>query len=59
MRKDRVLEVVDDLPDEVNLDALIERLYLLRRLELAEEEVAAGKVLEHNEVEQRMAKWLD
>jgi len=44
--------------DEVDVDALIERLYLLRRLEEAEEELAAGQVLEHEEVERRMAQWL-
>jgi hypothetical protein len=59
MQKERVLEVVEELPDNVDLDALIERLYLLRRLELAEEEIAAGQLVEHEEVERRMAKWLE
>lgn len=59
MTKDRVLEVVEELPDNVDLDALIERLYLLRRLEIAEAEVAEGKLLEHDEVERRMAPWLE
>jgi hypothetical protein len=59
MEKERVLEVVEDLPDNVDLDALIERLYLLRRLEIAEEEVAEGKLVEHEEVERRMAPWLE
>jgi hypothetical protein len=59
MQKERVLEVVEELPDDVDLDALIERLYVLRRLELAEDEVASGKLVDHDEVEQRMAKWLE
>jgi predicted transcriptional regulator len=59
MQKVRVQEVVEELPENVDLDALIERLYVLRRLELAEEELAEGKVVEHEEVEKRMAKWLD
>jgi hypothetical protein len=44
MEKARIQEVVDTLPDKVDVDELIERLYLLQRLEMAEEELAAGKV---------------
>jgi hypothetical protein len=55
MQKERILEVVGTLPDDVDVDSLIERLYLLRRLELAEEEIAAGKLLDHDQVEERFA----
>jgi predicted transcriptional regulator len=58
MQKERILEVVGALPDEVDMDSLIEKLYLLRRLELSEEEIAAGKVVPHEEVEKRFATWL-
>ena len=59
MQKERILEVVGALPDDVDVDSLIEKLYLLRRLELAEEEIAAGKLLGHEEVEKRFATWLE
>ncbi len=59
MQKVRIQELVDTLPQEVDVDELIEKLYLLRRLELAEEELAAGKVLDHDAVEQRFAQWLE
>ena len=59
MQKDRILEFVGALPDDVDVDSLIEKLYLLRRLELAEEEIAAGKVVDHEEVEKRFATWLE
>jgi hypothetical protein len=55
MSKNQIIEVIEALPDDVDLDTLIEKLYLLRRLELAEEEIAAGKVIEHEEVEKRFA----
>lgn len=58
MDKGRIQQVVDALPQDVDVIALIATLYLLRRLEIAEEEIAAGKVLEHAEVKRRMAKWL-
>jgi hypothetical protein len=59
MQKERILEVVGSLPDDVDVDSLIERLYVLRRLELAEEEIAAGKLLEQEDVEKRFATWLE
>jgi hypothetical protein len=59
MQKERILEVVGALPDDVDIDCLIEKLYLLRRLELAEEEIATGKVIPHEEVEKRFAAWLE
>ena len=55
----RIQEVVNALPDKVDMDELIERLYLLKRLELAEEELAAGNIPEHEEVERRFAPWLE
>ena len=59
MSKDRILEVVEALPDDVDVDSLIEKLYLLRRLEVAEQEIAEGKLIEHDEVEKRFASWLE
>ncbi|MEX2173494.1 MAG: hypothetical protein WD872_03975 [Pirellulaceae bacterium] len=59
MLRERLLEVVESLPDNVDLDELIEKLYLLKRLEVAEEELAAGSTLDHAEVEKRFAPWLE
>jgi hypothetical protein len=59
MQKERIQELVDGLPEDVDVDELIEKLYLLRRLELAEEDLAEGKVLDQEAVEQRFAQWLE
>jgi hypothetical protein len=59
MPKDRLREVVEALPDDVDIDELIEKLYLIKRLEDAEAEVAAGQVLDHADVEKRFAPWLE
>jgi len=59
MQKERILEVVGALPDDVDVDSLIEKLYLLRRLELAEEQITAGKTVDHEDVEKRFATWLE
>jgi hypothetical protein len=59
MQKERILEVVGALPEDVDVDSLIEKLYVLRRLELAEQEIADGKLLEQEDVEKRFATWLE
>ena len=58
MQRDKVLSVLQELPEEVDVDALTERLYLLHKIDDAEKEIAAGKGIPHDEVRRRLAKWL-
>ena len=58
MQKEKVIEVLDSFADDVDLDALIEKLYLLRKIEIAEREIAAGQGIPHEEVKQRLEPWL-
>ena len=58
MNKAKVQQIIDAESDEVDIDALIERLYLLRKIELAEEQLAAGKGIRHEDAKQRLATWL-
>ena len=58
MEKAKLEQIVRTLPDQIDIDDFIERLDSLRRLELAEEEIASGKVISHEEVERRMAKLI-
>jgi len=59
MRKEKVQELVEALPDEVDLDGLMERLYLLRKIEIAEEQLARGEGIAHEEVKRQLGKWLE
>ena len=58
MQREKVLSVLQELPEEVDVDALTERLYLLQKIDDAEKEIAAGKGIPHDEVRRRLAKWL-
>ena len=58
MQREKVLSVIQELPEEVDVDALTERLYLLQKIDDAEMEIAAGKGIPHDEVRRRLAKWL-
>ena len=53
MKKQQVLELLDDFPEEVDSEELIRRLYLKEKLERAEEAVRSGDLLSHDEVVKR------
>lgn len=58
MKKSLVEQVVAELPDPVDVDALIERLHLLDKIEQAEEELARGEGIPHEIARQRLRQWL-
>ncbi|MEC4685740.1 MAG: hypothetical protein VST71_08425 [Nitrospirota bacterium] len=55
--KQQVLEIVKDLPEEVDIDEIMYRLYLRQKLEAAEKDVRDGKVVSHEEVVKETSKW--
>ena len=57
MQKEKVIAVLEELPDEVDVDSLTERLYLLQKIDAAEKEISAGQGIPHEEVRRSLAKW--
>jgi predicted transcriptional regulator len=57
IRKDEVLELLRQMPDEVDVEELIYRLYLLEKLAAAEADIAAGRTLSAEEVKAQTASW--
>ena len=57
LAKQQVLELIKDLPDEVDVEEIMYRLYLRQKLESAEQNVREGKVLSHEEVVKETSKW--
>lgn len=58
MRKATLQETLDTFPEEVDLDAFMEKAYLLQKIEIGERQIEAGEVLQQDEVKQRLEKWL-
>ena len=58
MQKEKVRQVLDAFPEEIDVDALMEKLYLLQKIETAEKELANGEGVPDKEVEQRLGQWL-
>jgi hypothetical protein len=57
IRKDEVLEMLRQMPDEVDVEELIYRLYLLEKLAAAEADIAAGRTLSAEDVKTQTASW--
>ena len=58
MHKETIKEVVDRLPDEVDVDAFFDQVILLERIEAAERRLADGEGVPHEEAKRRMEEWL-
>jgi predicted transcriptional regulator len=56
--KDKVLELIRRLPENVTLDDIIYELDFSARVERGFKEDAEGKLIPHEEVVKRMSKWL-
>jgi predicted transcriptional regulator len=57
--KHDVRKILDSLPEEASLEDIQYHLYVLQRVQRGREDVQAGRTLTQDEVERRMAKWLD
>jgi hypothetical protein len=58
MKKSQIEQVVSNLPETVDVDALIERLHLLDKIEQAEKQLARGEGVSHEMANQRLSQWL-
>ena len=54
MQKEQIQHMLGQLPDSVDVEEFVERLYLLRKIELAEQELAAGKGIPHDAAKKRL-----
>ncbi|MBI4614302.1 MAG: hypothetical protein HY720_11880 [Planctomycetes bacterium] len=55
--KTRILELLREFPDDVEVEEVIYRLYLLEKIAAAEEDIAAGRTLSAQEAGDEIAKW--
>lgn len=55
--KAELLGVIDQLPDEIDVQELVYRLELLQKIKEGEEDIAAGRTISHEEMRVRVASW--
>ena len=57
--KEKVIDVVEDLPDDASIEDAMERLLFLAKVERGIRQADDGQTLSHSQVRERMAKWLN
>jgi predicted transcriptional regulator len=56
--KEKVIEAVRALPDDASIEDAMARLLLLAKVEKGLQQADAGELIDHEDVKERMAKWL-
>jgi hypothetical protein len=54
MQKEQIQRMLNQLPDPVDVDQFVEKLYLLCKIELAEQQIAEGQGISHEDVKKRL-----
>ena len=57
--KEQVLDMIRGLPDDVTLDDIMAELHFRAKVDAGLRELDEGKGIPHEDVERRLAKWLD
>ena len=55
--KDESIKLIQNLPEECSLSDIMAELYFKQKVEQGLKDMEDGKVLSHDEVRKRMAKW--
>lgn len=57
MNRDKVIETIKGLPNEFELEVLIERLVLVEKIEQGLKQIDDGKSIVHDQVKEIVKKW--
>jgi predicted transcriptional regulator len=55
--KQELHRIVEDLPEPIEMDEVLYRLYLREKLDAAEEDVREGRLVSHEDVVAETSKW--
>ncbi|MFA5778915.1 MAG: hypothetical protein WC947_02150 [Elusimicrobiota bacterium] len=55
--KQQIHNLVNELPEKIDIDDLMYRIYLLKKLESAEEDIRKTRVIPHSKVVKETSKW--
>ena len=58
MQKSQIQQVIAELPEKVDVDALIERLHLLDKIDQAEQQLVRDESVSHESARLRFDQWL-
>ena len=56
--KDRVIDMIRRLPDDVTVDDIMAELYFRRKVDQGLQQLDAGEGIDHAEAKKRLNRWL-
>ena len=56
--KDKVIELVEHMPDTFSVDELVERVLILEKIEKAQKEITNGEGIDWEDFKKEMDQWL-
>ena len=56
--KEKIIKTVNELPEDTSIEEVMERLYLLYKIEKGVEQADKGNVIDHANAKKRFEKWL-
>jgi len=59
IEKQRLYNIIDELPEQIDIEDIMYRLYMLEKLNVAEKDVEENRLLSEEEVEQETSKWFN
>jgi len=57
--KDKVINSINKLPDDVTIDDIIDQIILVEKIERGIDQSDNNQVIPDDELDQRLGKWLD
>ncbi|MEM6784631.1 MAG: hypothetical protein AAF624_12960 [Bacteroidota bacterium] len=55
--RDRVLRAVSEMPSTITFEEVMERIYMLEKIERGRQQIAEGKGVPHDDAQQHMKRW--
>lgn len=56
--KEQVIEMIRQLPDDATVPDIMDELYFREKVDAGLRQLDRGEFIEHEEVKQRMSRWL-
>ncbi|MEK7718539.1 MAG: hypothetical protein AAB347_02845 [Bacteroidota bacterium] len=56
--KERLIQVINGMPEEINIEEVIEELVFISKIEQGLYDVESGRILTDSVVAEKMEKWL-
>jgi len=55
--KEETIQLIEQMPDDCTVEDILYELYLKQKVDKGLQDIREGRVVEHEEVRQRIARW--